>query len=432
MRPRETPAPSDGHTQPGLLEHEGVTLKFRNHILLTTDAVGGVWSYSLELARALERWGVRVELAVLGPAPNEDQRASANQLHGVTLHVTECALDWTADSPKALAQSSAQLAELAASCVVDLVQLHTPALASQSPFSVPLVAVMHSCVGTWWEAVRGGALPPELAWRANAVAAGLRAADAVVAPSQAFADLVRQVYGPMTQMRVVHNGRTGPEAHSSGRPSSSRNGVLAIGRLWDEGKNISFLDRVAGRLRHVPFLAAGALCAPGGGSAVLNTIKHLGILNDAGIAKAMDAARIFASSALYEPFGLTVLEAAQAKLPLILSDIPTFRELWGDAAVFLPPRDEDAWARTLTELHARPEECRRLGEKAHAKASHYTTDGCARAMRHLHAVLLSGRTLTAPAGSSSQRRSPSAGRQVLRDNRSGSRAAAHSSDRPRD
>ena len=145
-----------------------------------------------------------------------------------------------------------------------LYNYHTPALVSQSQWDVPVVAVMHSCVGTWWEAVRGGALPPELAWRASAVAAGLRAADAVVAPSQAIADLVRQVYGPMTQMRVVHNGRTGPGSHPSGRPPSSRNGVLAIGRLWDEGKNISFLDRVAGRLQHIPFLAAGALCAPGG------------------------------------------------------------------------------------------------------------------------------------------------------------------------
>jgi glycosyltransferase involved in cell wall biosynthesis len=367
-----------------------------------------------------------VELAVLGPPPNEDQRAAANQLHGVTLHVTGCALDWTADSPKALAQSSAQLAELAASCVVDLVQLHTPALVPQSLFSVPLVAVMHSCVGTWWEAVRGGALPPELAWRANAVAVGLRAADAVVAPSQAFADSVRQVYGPMTQMHVVHNGRTAPESYSTVRPLSLRNGVLAIGRLWDEGKNISFLDRVAGRLQHLPFLAAGALCAPGGGGVVLNAIRPLGMLNDAGVAEAMDAARIFASPALYEPFGLTVLEAAQAKLPLILSDIPTFRELWGGAAVFLPAQDEGAWITTLAQLHAQPEECRRLGEKAHAKASSYTIEGCARAMRDLHAVLVSSRTPTTPAGSSCSRTRPqSAGRQILQDNQGDFEEAEH-------
>ena len=55
--------PSNGDTPLGLLEHEGVTLEFPYHILLTTDAVGGVWSYSLELARALGTWGIQLELA---------------------------------------------------------------------------------------------------------------------------------------------------------------------------------------------------------------------------------------------------------------------------------------------------------------------------------------------------------------------------------
>ena len=40
-------------------------------------------------------------------------------------------------------------------------------------------------------------------------------------------------------------------------------------------------------------------------------------------------------TALYEPFGLAVLEAAQAGCALVLSDIPTFRELWDGAALFV-------------------------------------------------------------------------------------------------
>ena len=46
---------------------------------------------------------------------------------------------------------------------------------------------------------------------------------------------------------------------------------------------------------------------------------------------------VFVSPALYEPFGLAVLEAAQAGCALVLSDIPTFRELWDGVALFVAP-----------------------------------------------------------------------------------------------
>ena len=53
----------------------------------------------------------------------------------------------------------------------------------------------------------------------------------------------------------------------------------------------------------------------------------------------MARAAIFVSSSVYEPFGLAVLEAAGSGAALVLSDIPTFRELWDEAALFAPPGD---------------------------------------------------------------------------------------------
>ena len=53
----------------------------------------------------------------------------------------------------------------------------------------------------------------------------------------------------------------------------------------------------------------------------------------------MDSASIFVSPALYEPFGLAVLEAANAGCALLLADIPSFRELWDDAALFVDVHD---------------------------------------------------------------------------------------------
>ena len=45
------------------------------HLLMTADAVGGVWTHALELAAALAPLGVRTTLAVLGPGLDAARRA---------------------------------------------------------------------------------------------------------------------------------------------------------------------------------------------------------------------------------------------------------------------------------------------------------------------------------------------------------------------
>ena len=58
-------------------------------------------------------------------------------------------------------------------------------------------------------------------------------------------------------------------------------------------------------------------------------------------------AAIYALPAHYEPFGLSILEAAMSGCALVLGDIPSLREIWGDAAVFVHPDNRDAVARCL-------------------------------------------------------------------------------------
>ena len=55
-------------------------------ILMTTDAVGGVWTYALELARALEPHGVEIALACMGPRPTPAQRREVAGRPNVALH----------------------------------------------------------------------------------------------------------------------------------------------------------------------------------------------------------------------------------------------------------------------------------------------------------------------------------------------------------
>jgi glycosyltransferase involved in cell wall biosynthesis len=353
-------------------------------ILLTTDAVGGVWVYTLDLAGEIARRHAQVDIAILGPAPTPEQIREA-EAAGATIHITGLPLDWTAPSAETLAAASHNLAALARRLGVCLVQLHTPALAAPARFPAPVLAVLHSCVGTWWRAVRGDAPPPpDFCWRMEALAAGLAAADAIIAPTTALADAAREIYATGCPIRTVHNGRD--PAWPARRPETPA-GILAAGRLWDAAKNIALLDQAAAKL-DIPIQAAGPLEGPNGASITLRAVKRLGPLSAPAMQAAIANARIFASPALYEPFGLAVLEAAQSGLPLVLADIPSFRELWSDAAIFLPPKAPNLWATTLRDLHVSPKLCRHWGFKSQTRAARYTQKRCAAAMWNEYRALL--------------------------------------------
>jgi glycosyltransferase involved in cell wall biosynthesis len=350
-------------------------------LFMTADAVGGVWQYALDLARGFGDRAV-VTLAVLGPAVNAAQAEEARAIPGLTLVQTGLPLDWTAASASDLERAAAGVAAHAARARPDVIQLNAPALASAS-FAAPVVAVCHSCVATWWEAVRGGPLPPDFAWRTAAVARGLHAADALVAPTAAFAASVQRSYGLGALPAVVHNGRRPPAA----APAPTEDFVFTAGRLWDEGKNLQVLDRAAARLA-VPVLAAGALQGPNGAAVALEAIRSLGPLADAEVAARLARRPVFASLAHYEPFGLAVLEAAQAGCALVLSDIPTFRELWDGAACFVPPVDDEAAAEAIGAIVADRTARERLGAAAREWASRYTVEAAAAGMLAIYGSVL--------------------------------------------
>jgi glycogen(starch) synthase len=304
----------------------------KSHILLTTDAVGGIWRYAVELSRGLAECGHPVTLAIVGPAASLAQTA---ELHPRVRPIqTNLPLDWLAERPADLDHASAVLAGIAA----DIALLHAPALLRHR-WPIPVAIMAHSCLATWFEAVRNGPVPPDYAWRAEASAAGFHRADAVAAPTEAFAAAIRRVHG-LTDVAVVRNGRTPLAAVSAQRDRA----VLTAGRLWDDGKGAAMLNRIAPRLS-APIRAAGPVVGPGT-QIHLPSLALLGNLGETALATAYANATVFAAPSRYEPFGLAVLEAAQAGMALVLSDIPTFRELWDGVARFVPD-DGEAWIAAL-------------------------------------------------------------------------------------
>jgi len=362
-------------------------------LLLATDAVGGVWTYSIELARALRPLGIETVLAVMGPSPRPEQVREAD---GLQLFDTSLALDWLAERPDSLRRAGETLADIASYQRVDLVQLCSAALLADMRFEQPVVAVQHSCVASWWKTVRGGPLPPDFAWRRELVECGLNAASAVVAPSAAFAAQTARTYALVRPVYAVHNGRK--PLPLPGRTHADF--VFTAGRLWDEGKNIRTLDLAAARVG-VPVEAIGPLTGPNGASVTFEHLRTPGELSSAEIAKRLAGRPIFASAAVYEPFGLSALEAAQAGCALVLSDIPTFRELWDGAALFVPAREPDAFSDALGDLLRDDDRRERIGRAAQLRALQFTPEATARGMARIYDHLLAERTgtqIVVPAG----------------------------------
>lgn len=352
-------------------------------LLLVTDAVGGVWVYSLELARALKPFGVETVLAVLGRSPSAAQRENAA---GLRLIDTGLPLDWTETSAAELRRAGEQLALIASREGVHVMQTSSAAHVPPSNCETSCVAVQHSCVATWWAAVKETPLPPEFLWRRDLVQGGLERAAAIVAPTAAFGAETARIYKLSAGVITVHNGRRMPAQRELPRGDF----VFTAGRLWDEGKNVVTLDRAAAMLT-TPVQVAGSLEGPNGASIRLAHAHPLGELSPARMAGVLAARPIYASAALYEPFGLSVLEAAQSGCALALFDIATHRELWDGAATFVDAQDGHGFARAIQHLLDDSAERHRRGEAARTRAQLYSPERMAGAMAAIYGRVANGR-----------------------------------------
>ncbi|WP_326491750.1 glycosyltransferase family 4 protein [Myxococcus stipitatus] len=190
-------------------------------------------------------------------------------------------------------------------------------------------------------------------------------------------------YAPGKPVSVIPNARR-PESFA---PGTKEPFVLAVGRLWDEAKNLAALDAAAPSLSW-PVRVAGELRQPGGGSeARARHTVALGRLAPEEVAAWMGRAAVYALPARYEPFGLSALEAGLAGCSLVLGDIPSLREVWGDAALFVPPDDPRALVSTLTRLGEDVGLRERFAARARARALTYTPRRMVEAYLALYASL---------------------------------------------
>ncbi len=362
------------------------------HLLMTADAIGGVWDHASSLAQSMARRGWHVTLVTFGPAPRQDQFLPLLGYDNIDLEITHIDLEWQDPHGDDRQRALDHMASLEESLNPDVVHLNSYREA-RAGWRAPVLVAAHSCAASWWQACRGS-MPSEAGWETYLadVRAGLACADRWVAPTAAFRGVIEQLYSPARPGVVINDGIGIPAEASPKEPF-----ILAQGRLWDEARNIGMLTEIAGSLPW-PVRIAGAAArrgekAPDRGEGV----EWLGNLNRSELSAMIRRAGVFVSPAVYDPFGRSVLEAAANGCALVLADIPAYRELWDGAALFIDPAGGRDLHSALTSLSRNDAGRQILQDQARQRAARYTLSATADSYERLYREMIDRRARRQPA-----------------------------------
>jgi glycosyltransferase involved in cell wall biosynthesis len=334
-------------------------------VLLTTDNIGGVWTFSLNLAKGLKTHGIDVSLAVIGNELTENQKKESDF---VDRHFFQGKQEWMQDPWEDIEKAGYWLLDLEQELQPELIHLNSYSFGSL-PWDIPVVLTAHSCVLSWWEAVKHEAAPPEWSLYRDYVMNGIRSADIVTAPSYSMLRSVEKFYGPVREGRVIRNGADASMYHSERKEDI----VFCMGRLWDEGKNIRTVLSAAASIDY-PVYIAGDYSGLDLADIPFN-VHFTGQLPRESILSWLSRAAIYLLPVRYEPFGYSFLEAALSNCALITGNKDSMKEIWKDAASYVDPDNPSEIASRVNTLMADRYVRQLMADRAQKRAtSFYSLD----------------------------------------------------------
>jgi glycosyltransferase involved in cell wall biosynthesis len=213
---------------------------------------------------------------------------------------------------------------------------------------------------------------------------GLQKADYLVAPSHNMLAAVQELYAVTIPAHVIYNGRSRETFH----PGKKKPVAFSMGRLWDEAKNLQLLAEAAPLFQNPMLIAGDNRFEKQDCNTTASNLTYLGKLREADVAAQLATASVYVLPAKYEPFGLSVLEAALSGCALVLGNISSLKELWKDSAIYVDTNDARALAETVNHLMQNDSLRERYAHKALKQAATYTTTAMATAYLQLYHQLV--------------------------------------------
>jgi glycosyltransferase involved in cell wall biosynthesis len=342
-------------------------------VLVTSDTFSGVWTYARELVTGLVTQGARVTLVSFGEIPLPHQTSWMQGLHGLEYHPTAFRLDWMQEGEQDFHAAQEYLCSVIRDTRPDLLHLNQLSFGAL-PAATPRLVTAHGDIITWWLSVHGRepADSAWLDWYRDTIVRGLRRADAVVTTSRWMEQMLRMAYGDGFECSVVPPGRNPIYFNPF---VSKEDSILAIGRLWDTGKQVALLTQHSHRM---PVCIVGAdhpIPAPAlpiRADVRVSTGEHeisvKGAQTESQLRVLFSRSTVFAATSRYEPTGLASIEAALSRCAIVANDTSFYRELWGDTALYFERNNAASLAEILSQLNHDREMARLYGTRAYNRA----------------------------------------------------------------
>jgi glycogen synthase len=371
------------------------------------DPVGGIQSHTAQLTRALEALAIRQDVVTHRPpgAPRR-QRVGADALvRRVGLPIPWARQLYFAPAAAAAARLATRADVVHAHAGEDLAVLPI-ALAAARRAAIPLVVTVHcSLRHTFATAGARGELLRAAGGRIEASA--VRSADMVIALTPGLAARIRDDGVAPERVRVIGSGVTAgafagdlPDPF----PAVRRPRVVFVGRLVAQ-KGVETLVEAAALMRTpgVQVLVVGdgprrrALEAAIRRHGLADNVRITGFRPHREIPAILRHADVFCLPSRYEELGSVLLEAMQAGLPIVASDVGGIPDALGAAGRLVPPADAAALAAALDALLSDPSEATRLGRLAREHVRAWDWDRLAPQVLDVYRLALDGQPRALPA-----------------------------------
>lgn len=240
------------------------------------------------------------------------------------------------------------------------------------------VVVIHDAVALthpeWFSA-------PYAAWQRRVLPAIARRALQVITVSAFSRDEIAATTGIDPARIAVVPGGVDERFHPDPGAAAAARAQLGLERPYaltvaGEGarKNLVVLGAAARALatHGIDLVAAGSRRAHHGAAADVSGVRHLGYVDDALLPGLYAGARAFVLPSLHEGFGLPVVEAMAAGVPVVASDRGALAETCGDAALLVEPRRPDRVAEALVAVCTEEETAAPLRARGRLRASGLT------------------------------------------------------------
>lgn len=208
---------------------------------------------------------------------------------------------------------------------------------------------------------------------------GISLADQIIADSSTAATTICEALPrAASKISVIHLGWDGPHQQQSTSYKRARY-VLYVGSLHPRKNIVTLINAV--RLLHnrgsnLELILAGSSRTDMIPKEIdgFDYIHILGHVSDERLESLYYSALMLAFPSYFEGFGLPLIEAMGHGCPVVASDIPVFRELARDAAIFVPPTDVEMWATAIEDLSNSEEKQSQLSQRGLERSREFSWD----------------------------------------------------------